>query len=277
MTRDFSNCGIRHVPSYLGIIMLFIGASVSEAVDPQPLGGPAEQQWTLAPAFSDEFNGSAVDASKWGTYYEWPAANRQVGGGNLILTITRDAEPPYAYDSGSVKSLGTSHYGYYEARMKSANVAADNAFWLAASTVVQEIDIVEQYGTWNPDRAYLTAWYDDGTLQGNGSWYESPVNLTEDYHVYGLDWNADTIGWYVDGVERRRIQNTHWHTYGAYIGLSLIEMDWLGAPEPVPATMYVDYIRIWQAVPEPATMALLLFGGVAMLRRPSNRELGGAC
>ena len=31
-----------------------------------------------------------------------------------------------------------------------------------------------------------------------------------EFHVYGLDWNADTLTWYDDGVQRRQIKNSNW-------------------------------------------------------------------
>ena len=258
------------------VVTVCIGAGMAAADDSLPFGGPIGTQWALAPAFSDEFNGSAVDANKWGVYYhqgggspDFPAANSQVAGGNLQLKITYDSNSPntFKYDGGGVQSLEKSGYGYYEARIKSAAVPADNAFWLFNwkwdydQRTNEEIDIVEQYGSHvpnGPTKAYMgyPYWIDD-VGYGGGIGYDTQVNLTLDYHVYGLDWNRDNLVWYIDGIERLRIANEHWFR-SEWVNLTLIPFDWLGPPEPLSAaTMNVDYVRVWQAVPEPGTVALL--------------------
>ncbi len=49
-----------------------------------------------------------------------------------------------------------------------------------------------------PDNAYLS----------DGSNWISPWRLASDFHVYGFDWQPDTLRWYVDGVLVREAKNT---------------------------------------------------------------------
>lgn len=78
--------------------------------------------------------------------------------------------------------------------------------------------------------------------------WEAPFDLTDDHHVYGLEWNEDLIRWYVDGEPVREMENTRWHQ-PLYLNLDAeTQPDWFGLPDnaELPATFSIDYVRSWQ-------------------------------
>jgi beta-glucanase (GH16 family) len=113
-----------------------------------------------------------------------------------------------------------------------------------------EIDIMEHKGRL-PDHVWLTVherqpntWAPKST--GN-EW--TGTDFTADFHTFAVDWRADGIAWYVDGIERHR-----WQGNGdlgpMYIILNLaIGGHWDGgtdATTPLPSAMEIDYVRVYR-------------------------------
>jgi len=75
-----------------------------------------------------------------------------------------------------------------------------------------------------------------------------------DFHVYGIDWNRNSISYYLDGRLVMRGQNTHWHE-PMYLILTneFGDTTFLGG-KPVRGTsgnMEVDYVRVWDSAGNP--------------------------
>ena len=263
-------------------------APAPQAATPVPTSDPGNTgNWTLNPAFSDNFDAGTLDTTKWqlkgiGWDGRQPSfflpANVTVGGGNLQLTMRRDPNnatiPRWAqqqgyngYTAAEVNSIAPAPYGYYEARIKAMNSSGSTAFWLAGSRGQYkiEIDVVEitaklNGGTGPANDVFMSAhlWAAPG-MPDNGTDYAPNVgidpttdwsggwNAAADYHIYGLDWNAKTITWYVDGVQRRQIENTDWTVPVPIIFDTEIFTGWFGLPadSDLPSTIYVDYVRAW--------------------------------
>ncbi|MFD2883841.1 family 16 glycosylhydrolase [Pseudomonas lini] len=100
--------------------------------------------------------------------------------------------------------------------------AGSSAFWLAWTGLADnatEIDIFEIGGKTKKnasfDRMYnmnAHVWATPHSTEhlSDGSNWISPWRLASDFHVYGFDWQPDTLRWYVDGVLVREAKNTHW-------------------------------------------------------------------
>ena len=167
------------------------------AESPQP---PAVSKLNYKLAFSDNFNGTALDKQKWNTCYdsynsqydgctndgnnesEWYKPSQvSVSGGNLVLTAqkqtTQGATPKgnartYDYTSGMVSSgryvykapeKWSGSYGYYEARIKTpGGQAIWPAFWLLPvdHTWPPEIDVMELLGN-KPSQVLTTYFWRD--------------------------------------------------------------------------------------------------------------------
>ncbi len=97
--------------------------------------------WKLLEDFSDEFNGTEVDTSKWNSNPKsygamtWDEGNSALKDGNLHLKL--DYQPHVRsnqklfYRSGILRSHQQMTYGYYEARIKGCSLfpGACPAFW----------------------------------------------------------------------------------------------------------------------------------------------------
>lgn len=151
--------------------VLAAGTGASRRPPVCPLGSG----WTFVPAFSDEFDGTQLDAGKWWDFNPaWhgrkPAhfdrGNVRVADGALQLTA-RIPDPATVtvedrvrgYDqftTALVKSKQRIRYGYFEARCRSMRANVCNAFWLydpldapakyREGDFSEEIDIFEVFG-----------------------------------------------------------------------------------------------------------------------------------
>lgn len=224
----------------------------------------------LTLVWSDEFNGTSVDGSKWNIdngnpnvnnekeYYQ--AANAAVTGGNLVITARNQSVGGQPYTSAKLNTSGkfSVKYGRIEARIKlPAFQGSWPAFWMLGQNIGQvgwpqcgEIDIMEQVNTNNTILGTMH-WNNNGHVYyGN-----STTATATDYHVYAVEWDANSIKWYVDGTLfntgniQNNINNTEEFQLPFYIILNLA----VGGDLPgntinngaLPASMYVDYVRVY--------------------------------
>ncbi|VVN78568.1 family 16 glycosylhydrolase [Pseudomonas fluorescens] len=235
-------------------------------------------QWVLDRQFSDDFNGAALDTSRWhvnnatGTdsLGRKPALfmpnNAVVNNGNLNITFRKETLPDkYVrlgykdYTSAMVRTIERGAYGYYEARAKPMNSAGSSAFWLAWTGLADnatEIDIFEIGGKTKGgafDRMYnmnAHVWATPHSTEhlSDGSNWISPWRLASTFHVYGFDWQPDTLRWYVDGVLVREAKNTHFFFPMQIVFDSEAMWNWFGVVDDadLPSTFRVDYLKVWR-------------------------------
>lgn len=230
-------------------------------------------KWQLNRDVSDEFDGDHLNQNRWySTNPTWlgrlPAFfsedNVAVADGLLTLTFKRDtpspdlAEKGYAdYSCASIKTKQLLTYGYFEVRARASHSAASSSFFLHTDPrkdPVAEIDVYELAGNavgrrrlypmnvhHKPNRKTV------GRHSQQASWL-APWPVADDFHVFGLQWDEESIVWYVDGVRVRQIENRRWH-HPMHVVIDTEAMfDWLGVPEDndLPARYVVDYLRVWQ-------------------------------
>jgi len=227
--------------------------------------------WQLV--WSDEFNGTGVDGSKWNVdvgnpgvnnereYYQ--ASNATVSGGNLVITAKNQSVGGQPFTSAKLETAGkfSTTYGRIEARIKlPAFQGSWPAFWMLGTNIGSvgwptcgEIDIMEQVNTNNTIL---------GTMHWNGGsghvQYGSSTTATAtDYHVYAVEWDTNSIKWFVDntlyvtGNIQNNINNTGAFHNPFYIILNLA----VGGDLPgqtvntgaLPSSMLVDYVRVYTA------------------------------
>jgi beta-glucanase (GH16 family) len=124
----------------------------------------------------------------------------------------------FEYSSARIDTKYKFGYGWYEARCKIPKGKGFwPAFWTFAGNPWNEIDIFE---FWNPDLLsnlsrvlHMTTHYDyDNDGQNEYCSVAShEVNLSTDFHIYGVEWTPYRISWYLDGVLKRT--TTHFETY----------------------------------------------------------------
>lgn len=226
---------------------------------PMPIGVPGS--WRMV--FSDEFNGSALDSSRWtpgwfGTGITGPVNSSETACyDSSQVTVPGDGSLHIALSSKSVTCGGTSRpyagglissngkfqytYGYFEVR----------AYLPAASTGA----IANWPATWNDGQSWPADGEND-TMEGLGGQacyhFHSPSGGPgacasgnySGWHTFGSDWQAGSVTYYYDGVKVGQIttgitSSPHYlildYTQGGY-----------GGPTVVPALMLVDYARVWQ-------------------------------
>ncbi len=254
--------------------------------DPMPnLTQNQENGWTLV--FGDDFNNRHLDANKWTSCYWWNnngctnpgnhemewylPQNIQFDQQSMLLTANHETVQgsdgkTYGYTSGMVTTgrdaSDTSTpvkfaftYGLAEIRAKAPKgQGLWPAFWLlAANNQAQpEIDVLEIIGL-DTKTVNMTLHYKqpDGNVVNHGNAWSGSQDLSQDWHTYSVDWEPNSIVWYVDGVERWRITDqASIPAEKMYLLLNLaVGGDWPGAPgpdTPFPSAFQVDYVRVWQ-------------------------------
>lgn len=225
--------------------------------------------------WSDEFNYNGLpDTSKWGNelgyirnnelqYYTDRKENQIVRNGYLEIIALKEACKGYTYTSASINTLGKASwkYGRIEARMKfSKGQGIWPAFWTLGKNINDvgwpkcgEIDIMEHIN--NEEFTYGTLhWANEENhshIQNQGF---GKVDVTE-FHTYAINWNSDSITWYIDGNQFHKviiangINGTEEIHKPHYILLNLaIGGDWPKSPDSTtvfPSKLIVDYVRVY--------------------------------
>lgn len=171
------------------------------------------------------------------------------------------------YTSGllTTQNLVAVKYGRFEMRAQMPSGRGMwPALWLLPSTPgwPPEIDILESHGHLNDKyhvAAHLTQDDLDAGFSPVGGWVDTDVevpgqavDITAGFHDYSLDWGADEIIWYFDGVEVGRMDTPPSMRQEMYLLVNLAvggPDSWPGVPTPTtpfPQELIVDYIRITQ-------------------------------
>ncbi|MDB5272654.1 MAG: carbohydrate-binding protein, partial [Chitinophagaceae bacterium] len=269
--------------------------------------------------WSDEFNGTSLDQSKWNyqtgdgcpgncgwgnnelEYYTNTTSNVSVSGGSLALTARY--QPNYNgsgknYTSGKLVTSGkfSQKYGRYEARIKAPSAASIwPAFWMLADNTnwpaTGEIDILECLNA-NPTLWYGTLHYasTSGVHQSKGATWTSPAPLSDDYHVYAVEWSTTQISWFIDGTLRGTATKADVISGGGawpfdnqnfFIILNVAVGGDFPGQTPIssqfPVSMLVDYVRVYSG--DPCTVTQAPYGGTAWpipgTIEAENYDIGG--
>lgn len=223
--------------------------------------------------WSDEFNGEQVDtsvwqfetgANGWGNHEQefYQAANATEANGNLVITASKESSSGHPYTSSRMRTLGRKSfkYGKIEARMKvPVGQGLWPAFWMMGDDMTSvkwpacgETDIVEHINTENTIYGTIH-WDSNGHKQSSGHISTTPA----EFHVYGVEWDADSIKWFVDNIQYHAANinsnNTEEFHQPFFIIFNLaVGGDWPGQKiddSLFPAKMYVDYVRVYQKKP----------------------------
>jgi len=276
----------------IAIILYFSGSAAGQASAPQP----QSSQWTLS--WSDEFNGkngSLVDTSKWVSetggggwgnqeleYYTARPENAYELDGNLVIKVLREKYKgadgvSRRYTSARLKTLGkfAQAYGRFEARIKvPRGQGIWPAFWMMGEDVDKagwpkcgEIDVMENIGK-EPVLVHGTIHgpgYSGGKGIGAPFSFTPPQAFADDFHVYAVEWEPNTIRFYVDEhlYETRTASGlppgTKWvydHPFFMLLNVA-VGGPWGGIPDAssvFPQTMLVDYVRVYRRPDTPPAL-----------------------
>ncbi len=252
---------------------VFLAASTSQA-----------QERTLV--WQDEFDGNRLDYSKWECevnafgggndelqLYTDALKNVRVENGLLVLEAHREKANISGtlrdYSSGRIRSKhrGDWQYGSFEIRAKlPKGQGLWPAIWMLPTeekyggwAASGEIDIMEFKGQ-EPRNLY-------GSIHFGEPWpknrfttkiHPAPFDLTEDFHVYRIDWKEGSIEWLLDGRAYQKLNK--WDSVGGkfpapfdqpfHLILNLaVGGRFVGAPSestPFPAKLEIDYVRVYK-------------------------------
>lgn len=266
--------------------------SGSESIDLDDMGVMADVWLTSIPVYpgyalvwSDEFSGTQVNLANWTyqimgdggnnewQYYTSRPVNSWVGNGMLTIQARKEdyvvGGQTYHYTSARLRTAGKQDflYGKMEARIKlPKGQGIWPAFWMMPTDHVYgvwaasgEIDIMESVG--QADAIYGTLHFGgswpDNTSAG-GSYSDGQTDYSQDFHVYGIEWEPNRFRWFLDG--QLYYVRTNWWSSGAaypapfnqrfhFILNIAVGGNWPGYPDATtvfPQQMQVDYVRVYQ-------------------------------
>ena len=241
-------------------------------------------QFETTPVWQDDFNtGVAPDATKW-TFetggsgwgnnelqYYTSGANSTVNGGNLNIVAKREPLLGRDYTSSRMitKGKGDWLYGRFEIKAKLPKgrgtwpaiwmLSSDNAYgnWPGSG----EIDIMEHvgYDLNNVHFSIHTSAYNH-TRGTQKSTNKIIPDATDAFHIYRVDWTPYAVRGYIDGISYFEFINnntgfTAWPFNKPFhlILNTAVGGDWGGVQgidnTVFPATMQVDYVRVYKMIP----------------------------
>jgi beta-glucanase (GH16 family) len=253
---------------------LALGAGLLLAAPP----AARAQGWELV--WSDEFDGTAVNASNW-TFevggggwgnnelqYYTSSGNATVSGGLLTITARRASAGlscwygacQYTSARMITRNKRVFTYGRIEARLAMPmGQGLWPAFWALGTNIGSvgwpacgEIDVMEHI-----NRETLT----HGTIHWDAGGHASyggsrTVADPTAFHVYAIEWTPAAIKWFVDGVQYHEaniqgsINSTEEFHRSFFILLNLaVGGNWPGSPDAAtafPSRLTVDYVRVYQ-------------------------------
>jgi LEA14-like dessication related protein len=237
--------------------------------NPVPLGIPGS--WTLK--FADEFNGTSLNTADW-----WPnwvnasspteitvpvnttedaaydPAQVTVSGGTLRLTLISNpitlGGKTYPYRSGMIQTEGRHScncpmhaftFGAFEARIYLPGSGSSIANWPAWWTDGQnwptdgEMDIMEGLSGSAAYHFHSDTTHAGASVSGNFT----------GWHTYGSRWQSGRVDFYYDGALVGSLTSGITSS-PMYLILNYATGGCCTGPVVVPATMQVDYVRVWQ-------------------------------
>jgi beta-glucanase (GH16 family) len=275
---------------FTSLLLAACSAVGQESQTPAPTDG----SWKLV--WSDEFDGERLDTTVWerqvgdGTAYGLPPGwgNQElqlydggdgssfVADGLLHIVARRGSDGAFTSARLHTRNRREILYGRIAARIKvPTGKGMWPAFWMMPTdspygrwAACGEIDIMETINladTLHGTIHFGGEWPDNTRAGGQRRFEEG--ELRKDFHVYGVEWTADDIRWFVDGEQYYSVSSDDWYSTGDpdnprapfdqpfHLLLNLaVGGRWPGNPDEntaFPQTMLVDWVRVWSIEHEP--------------------------
>jgi beta-glucanase (GH16 family) len=201
------------------------------------------------------------------------------GNNCLIISAKKEEYNGYHFTSGRIDTRNkfSFKYGKLEARIKMPDLANGlwPAFWTLGTQQIWpacgEIDILEMGhkqgitdGTQNKYMGGALHWENNDTHAMYYKNITASSNLNDDYHIFTLEWTPSYIKLYLDSLKTMYfVMNMpssdgeeftdylHYIIFNLAIGGSLPGVYSIGeVTAPLPANMYVDWVRVYQKADE---------------------------
>jgi len=224
--------------------------------------------------WSDEFNADgAPDSSKWGyntgtgdgwgnnelEYYTNRSENVKIENGILKITAIKENYQGSQYTSTRMLTKGKFSFKYGRAEVRAKLPVGGGtwpAFWLLGDNIdtagwplCGEIDILESVGN-NPNVIHSSLHSPGRSGNTPDTKTTTAPNSTTEFHIYGAEWSAESIKFYVDDNLFYTYKNSSTTPFNQkfFIILNLaMGGNFGGAVDPnfKSATYEVDYVRVY--------------------------------
>ena len=251
-----------------------------------PPKGSVDLAWDFekVPSWADEFDQEGLpDPKKWDydlggsgwgnnelQFYTKSAKNAQVANGVLRITAIKENKEGKEYTSARLVSRGKGDflYGRFEIKAKlPTGKGTWPALWMLPTDWAYgdwprsgEIDIIEHVG-YDQNKVHMSVHTEayNHKIGTQKTSFKTVPGVSEDFHLYRLDWTPYAIRGYVDNVKLFEFINDgkgidSWpfdKRFHFLINLA-VGGDWGGAqgvdPTVFPKTMEVDYVRVYKMI-----------------------------
>lgn len=228
--------------------------------------------WRLV--WEENFNGPELNRAQWYVEHTTPTNpgleeddfadhpdHVRIENGNLILSAIRKEDGRYLTGLVNTRARTAWMHGRFEARIKVPRGAgAAPQFWMMPDVpsferwpISGEIDIMENLGR-EPLLVHGTIHYEHTNRHRDHGVYRSPHPLSDDFHVYAVEWDRNSFAWSVDGQVFHRTSDPNMARFPFnrrfFVILSMgAGGKWAGpinAETPMPIQMEVDWVRVYQ-------------------------------
>ncbi len=243
---------------------------------PIALHGQSLSGWNLV--WSDEFNGTSLDTTKWGLelnegdpgigVFTNRPQNLSVSTGCLVLQAQKENYNGKQYTCTQISSKNKASWLYCRVDVR-AKLSHGQGLWPAIWMMPQarpyggwptcgEVDNMENLG--NEPRAIHTTIHFGDTNQAIGYMYNLPASaksFPDTFHVFTMIWDTGSFAWYIDSVHYTTMNK--WSPDNLvypkpfdqplFLIFDLAVGGWAGSPDSTtafPQKMQVDWVRVYQ-------------------------------
>ena len=245
------------------------------------------ERWHLV--WEDNFSGSRLDTAKWNVLLRERSKHNElqyyvpdevyVENGNLRLRSRVRKYGDMEYTSGRLDTRNkfTPVYGRFEIRAKlPGGQGIWPAYWLYPQNRNWQMEYIMSEAVVNGRESFIPEerpWYSEidimeflghesnvlyGTLHyysfdgqkktSSGTW-KGDVDYSKDFHIYALEWEPDSMRWFIDNQLIHKTASGIPHTPHYLIINTAIGGAWPGNPDSTtvfPQFHDVDYVRVYQ-------------------------------
>jgi beta-glucanase (GH16 family) len=252
---------------------------------------PSSAKMTFDDEF-DTFTSSPNGSQGWMTTFPYPGASARSNGGieyysdssvgvnpfsdtNGVLSITaapgtQGVQTPLGsgltYTSGLITTYKSFSqlYGYFEVRAQLPTGSGFwPAFWLlpANNTWPPELDVFEMLGN-DPNTVFETAHTNVGGTNTMTHFNTYLADASTTFNTYGVDWEKNTITWYIDGNAVASMATPADMDTPMYMLLNLAvggAGSLAGAATGASASMLIDYVRAYASGANVSSVSVATF------------------
>lgn len=232
--------------------------------------------------WSDEFSSTSLDITSWNQeigngvggwgnnelqYYTNSSKNTFVSDGNLVIEARKESIDGFQYTSGRMTTKAKREFAFGRIDIRAKLPKGKGiwpALWMLGSNISTigwpscgEIDIMELIGSIPNETNGTLHWKGVAGHEYKGDSSRLPSgDFSQQFHVFSLVWEQNSIAWLLDDVEFYRMTSNDFgnavYPFNApqfFIFNVAVGGNWPCFPDDntqFPQRMFVDYVRVFQ-------------------------------